>query len=165
MTTLINLKGRIALVVVACIGLGWPDLHAQGMIIETRGGTRSTEMLNSIEILKFTDQFLIVNNNSSTIHSYDIQAIRKIFFDPAASRREKAPVSGKILIYPNPAFDHICINAPAADGTTIQIFSVQGVKILESTITSSDPEIDISQLSPGMYVIRINEQAARFVKQ
>jgi hypothetical protein len=51
MNTLTNMKGRIALVVLAFIIIGRPDLNAQGMVIETRGGNRSVEMLNLIVLI------------------------------------------------------------------------------------------------------------------
>jgi hypothetical protein len=51
----------LAPALVALISTGWQDLHAQGMICETKGGTRTAELLESIKNLKVADRSLIVN--------------------------------------------------------------------------------------------------------
>src|SRR5690554_430703 len=61
--------------------------------------------------------------------------------------------SGKLSFYPNPASDKIYLNGIPLDGGSIQIYSVQG-KLLVSLKTTSS-EIDVSQLSSGIYFIQL----------
>ena len=79
-----------------------------------------------------------------------------------------------ISIYPNPANDYIEINPDAINPTLkrrvdessdIQIFNTLGEIILSVEQTSpSVQRIDISNLSPGMYFIKIGDRVEKFAK-
>jgi len=83
--------------------------------------------------------------------------------------------SGEI-IYPNPATDFITINldrwSPPSRWTPseIEIYDVMGIRI-HSTPSASQPHlnegnlrIDVSNLSPGVYFVKIGDRVEKFVK-
>jgi hypothetical protein len=60
-------------------------------------------------------------------------------------------------IYPNPTSEIINFKIPSEiDKIGIEIFDLSGKKILSAAIDKSNPEADISQLSQGMYIIRVS---------
>ncbi|MBQ3709848.1 MAG: choice-of-anchor J domain-containing protein [Bacteroidales bacterium] len=65
-------------------------------------------------------------------------------------------------VYPNPANDNLHIEGLEADAE-VQFYNSLGMMV--KTITANaDEEINISDLAPGMYVIRCGQQMLRFVK-
>ena len=72
-------------------------------------------------------------------------------------------------IFPNPATDYIEIQPSEgwqpSEGSVIQIFDMLGVNVLSVEQTSSSVQkIDISNLSPSIYFIKIGNRVEKFVK-
>ncbi len=61
----------------------------------------------------------------------------------------------KLEIYPNPAIDRIYIDYTEKQNVKIQIWDVVGECVLQSKLTNSTNEIDISSLSKGIYIIKL----------
>ncbi len=72
----------------------------------------------------------------------------------------------EISIYPNPALDHIYINSSSDEAP--RIFRSDG-SLLERTLQKIDKgfgiQIDISDLDPGLYFLKMGEHTIPFVKQ
>jgi mannan endo-1,4-beta-mannosidase len=64
-------------------------------------------------------------------------------------------------IYPNPISDILNIPPTAALSASIQIFSIEGVKVLESAYNE---KVDISSFSPGIYFLKSGVKLYKFVK-
>ena len=76
----------------------------------------------------------------------------------AVSAAGKEPIEG-LNIYPNPASsDRIYITSKLAETKEVAIFDVLGKKVLQATITGK--ELNISELTPGVYIIKIKEGEA-----
>jgi len=62
-------------------------------------------------------------------------------------------------IYPNPASDHLTIEAPANHivNGSIVIFNIKGQKTLEQTIRGTNIEIDTRNLVNGIYIVQISD--------
>lgn len=65
-------------------------------------------------------------------------------------------VEDVVNIYPNPATDILFIDKLHSDKIQIQIFDLIGNKVLNKTITHNTANIDLTNLSKGMYIITIN---------
>ena len=76
----------------------------------------------------------------------------------------------KISIYPNPASNEIFVSLNASnliENALIEIFDLKGAKIysVSQTLDINKPlKIDLKDLVSGLYFIRINQQAFKFVK-
>ncbi len=79
-----------------------------------------------------------------------------------------------IMLYPDPATDHLILSAPltSAPGTSIVIFDAAGHQVLRRSLATGplvQERMDISALAPGMYslVLRSGERTGvqRFVKE
>jgi len=89
----------------------------------------------------------------------------KLTVDPATTILTAK--AGEVSIYPNPASDYIIVNN-LQDKMTIRIFNLLG-KLVKTTIVSGTEKISVSDLSTGVYIIKLSgkgiETVTRFVKQ
>lgn len=70
-----------------------------------------------------------------------------------------------LQIYPNPSFDVLNLKSQSNNIGEIQICTALGQFVLASDINSQIDELDISMLSPGIYLIKHNNHSYRFVKK
>jgi len=84
------------------------------------------------------------------IHTYDLSTL---------SVTEEKTFSGKV--FPNPAEDYISIPAEEL-GESIEIYNILGEPLLQFT---QSERINISSLPAGVYTLRTNGKAYRFVKK
>ena len=79
-------------------------------------------------------------------------------------------LENSIVIYPNPATDHLNIKVVKVAETTLSvvIYNQTGTKLLKKNYMKSqtvDDQIDISALKSGMYIISICDQAGNCSNQ
>ncbi|PLX05777.1 MAG: hypothetical protein C0596_18975 [Marinilabiliales bacterium] len=65
----------------------------------------------------------------------------------------------KQIVYPNPAHDYIYIENIENNKTQIEVYNSTGQKIIEA---SNMQKIDISSLTPGLYVVKIKTTGSYF---
>ena len=87
------------------------------------------------------------------------------------SRRLKDEDEKLLLVYPNPAYNivQLHVDAEYIDGD-FSIFDMQGRVIFESPIYDLNLTVDVTQLQPGLYFIRVRnpqrkERVSKFIKQ
>jgi len=91
-----------------------------------------------------------------------------ILFSFEAFSQENKPANGNTLhevtiegltIYPNPVSNgKIYISSKSSLEKKIEIFDVLGKKVLETMLTTK--EVNIANLTPGIYIIKIKEKEA-----
>ncbi len=97
-----------------------------------------------------------------------------VFIDRVAIFDEVTPVSVdeaisaesvQWSIYPNPAKETIQIEANGLDllGQRLQVSDIRGSVVKELTISSNQPEIDLTDLPSGYYVLTIGEESTSLV--
>lgn len=65
------------------------------------------------------------------------------------------PLTGEFEIYPNPAGDRLFVKTNHSEMGTIQIINLNGQPLLETALENQVTGIDISNLQPGVYMVRI----------
>ena len=73
-----------------------------------------------------------------------------------------------LSIYPNPATHEVTIGNAGA-GTTLEVYNTVGIRILRTSLKGTKDEVDISNLAPGVYLMRFigrngNQASGRFIK-
>jgi hypothetical protein len=75
------------------------------------------------------------------------------------------PVSATAALYPNPAQDYVIIQVSnALVGTKLSLFNSQGILQKAETILSTHQTIAITDLKPGVYFLKGEGYAERFIK-
>jgi uncharacterized repeat protein (TIGR03803 family) len=69
-----------------------------------------------------------------------------------------------IALYPNPADRHIYMSINEPDRYIVQIYNARGTRLVVSQRVKGE-SLDISYLSPGLYILVINNQRLKFIKR
>lgn len=68
-------------------------------------------------------------------------------------------------IYPNPASDELTIEAPQGRYTRLTITNIVGQQLLQQDIHKPEFDVDVRQLSPGMYFVTMQGEGGSSVKK
>ena len=68
------------------------------------------------------------------------------------------------VIYPNPASNQLIIKSKNHVKQAFSIINLLGEKIVSGTLNGQIEALDISSLSPNIYIIRIDNESVKFVK-
>ncbi|MBE0637343.1 MAG: T9SS type A sorting domain-containing protein [Bacteroidales bacterium] len=65
----------------------------------------------------------------------------------------------KFRLYPNPAHDKVSVHYHASDNCQLSIQTIHGVEVYLTELNSPFTDIDVSSLSPGLYLVKLNNGA------
>ena len=76
------------------------------------------------------------------------------------------PSIGKLIVYPNPTDRQFEFVLPVEAGqATIQLFDVQGKEVLNTTATGEIISVEVDQLTKGMYLLRVANEAGQWTSK
>ncbi len=70
-----------------------------------------------------------------------------------------------IKIFPNPATDQIKVLYENPEEASFQIFNMHGLEVLSLTLNNSLTYVNLSMLSPGPYLVKINSRESSYVQR
>ena len=155
---------KIILTSLILLSISYLKLSAQSMVVETTNGDLISENLVSIENLKFPNHIMVLRKSDNSTRSFSLLTTKKLYFSPESVSSVVSTDIQEIAVYPNPSVDFIRIENAPVEETNVAIYSVNGTIILQKTISSSDNEINVSQLQAGLYIIKMNTQTIKFIK-
>jgi hypothetical protein len=98
-----------------------------------------------------------------------VDNIRKLIFPDNQDPIEEGGINPvkmdvkKISIYPNPTNNLLRIANAPAERVVIAIFSINGQLLMRKEVNASEP-VDVSRLTQGFYLIKINNTTLKFNK-
>ena len=125
----------------------------------------------------FAGAATVVAKNTTTQNNYSIQLpvtnhsmfyrLKMLDSDGKFSYSNVALVTGAcsnpVSVYPNPITDKIYING--AIGSPYAIFDIKGSKLREGQLSKTTEVLNLQELRPGIYFIRLNGQSLKLIKQ
>ncbi len=84
-------------------------------------------------------------------------------YDPNASIPEIEEVS--YTVYPNPSKDIVYITSSSSTSLNCTIYSLSGQKLMEKKANGSSTSINLSSFDSGMYLLKVNDQAKKILKE
>lgn len=107
---------------------------------------------------------LIVSQDKSGENYYDIYSVSGVL-----SLQQQEMLVSKGFVYPNPTSNMININNPITDGESgsLKIFTVSGTKVMEQSVNRNEKTIrlDVTGLSSGTYIYKVNNHSGKFIKK
>jgi hypothetical protein len=150
-------------------GTGVFRTMAQGLVIQSLDGTEDIRLLCTLQNFTFSNGNLLLSGISGSTDSYSISTIRRIYFVNVPTAIENNTTdnnTGTVSLFPNPASTTITLqNLPGEDQVDVAIYRMDGVTIMRTQISADDNSIDISKLPGGLYILTVNGQALRFIRQ
>jgi polyhydroxybutyrate depolymerase len=70
----------------------------------------------------------------------------------------------QVVIYPNPTSSKINLSLNFYDDLNYELFTATGNKLIFGTIKSSNQEIDLSNLPPNVYFLKLGNQVYKILK-
>lgn len=137
---------------------------SQTMVIQKTDGTEISEdisLLQNFTLPSYSLQLLFSNQQTQSFSLADIQ---KIYFQNVVSAQQ-VDAQSDISIYPNPVSTQLYIKNIPDGGASLQLYKLDGQLVNSYNITSSEAPIDMTQMSVGMYLLKINNQGFKIIKK
>ena len=151
------------LLTVLTLGLFF-KLSAQSiqMTIYMNDGTEQMYYMSESDRVFFEDNKWLVVEIAPTAKSdrYLLSEIRKVVCSETEGMIEEGDVS--VFLSPNPVHDAFMIHN-LGDRQTVSIYALDG-RLLKTLEASSDQSIDISDLTIGLYLVKIHSRTLKIIK-
>jgi len=106
---------------------------------------------------------LIVSEDHGSDNAFDVYGL-----PGTLSVLQQSILPATSFAYPNPSSNKINIGNPLLDGENgiIKVFAANGAKVMEQEVSAAQKTItlDISQLSKGTYIYKVNNHTNKFIK-
>lgn len=149
----------LAFFLTTCAG----SMVGQSILIETLGGETHTELLSNIQNLHFATGDLVLQLNNGAQTTFALSGLKKLRFDTSigiADQRKE-----KLSVIPNPAVASIRLEGLPENARNLSVFTPDGRLVLKQVIESKSPVINISDINAGIYILNIDGQIVKFIKQ
>lgn len=64
-------------------------------------------------------------------------------------------LGSQVVVYPNPAYDYVHLNAADPDGMTYALYDLSGGRLRSAQLSSCNTIIPVYDLSPGIYLVKL----------
>ena len=133
---------------------------AQQILIEKGGNTETVEF-NNLDKITFSSDTVKILQTNGTEFTASMGEIERIHFSNYSSIDEVGVQKENIFNYISN--DCIAINCNAGD--IVRIYNIIGNQLMCVRQKSANSIISIADLPQGIYIIKINDQTAKFVKR
>lgn len=133
---------------------------AQQILIEKGGNTETVEF-NNLDKITFSGTTVKILQTNGTETSASMGEIERIHFSNYSSIDEIGVQKENIFNY----ISNDCITINCNAGDIVRIYNIIGNQLMCVRQKSDNSIISIANLPQGIYIIKINDQTAKFVKR
>lgn len=155
-----------ALFLFALFGTGVMNVQSQTVSLEIKKWDNSNISIdvNSLRKITFESGNVILNYQTGNVDNVQTSSIRKLVFTSVTGINNLHVDGNSMFVYPNPGIDYISLkNLPAGD-LSVAIYTLCGNQVMNLLHYSNTDQINISELTKGVYIIKVNNQALKFLK-
>jgi hypothetical protein len=132
------------------------------LIVEYKDFSQEIFSVTSNDLLYFDDENMYISNEA-TPATIPLGSIKKVYFETSLSTGNNITENdNEISIYPNPCRNVINIHHNLSTEITIEIYTLSGILLLRDEFANK--QIDIGTLSPGIYLLKVNNKVLKFCK-
>lgn len=161
-----KIKFTFALLLLALLGVGVMNVQSQTVSLDIKKWDSSDKSidLNNLRKITFGGGNLILSYHVGSDENIVTSSIRNMVFTSITGINDLKTDAKSMLVYPNPGVDFISLkNVPTGD-LNLVIYSICGNQIINLQHYTNDNQINISRLTKGIYIIKVNNQALKFTK-
>ena len=154
------------LIIISLLLVAIVTVAETALIIKPLAGEEQANALEKIGYIKVTQDSLFVFNHSdfllSKIAIKDVRHIR--YGEPNdATGIDGVQVTTTCRVYPNPTMDRLIIDN--ANCEKVYIFDLNGRLLRTTPINGERTSINVTSLPQGDYLLLLNNQTIKFIKQ
>ena len=137
------------------------QMMATNLVLLKSDGSQQLQDIASIgKWVYLGDDLQLLSHNGEVLAQEPLMSIRKITFTESSVPSSTENItSAHIVIYPNPTQDVLIING--IEVQVLRVFDLQG-HLLK---TEKGTQINVSNLSEGIYLLQLGTQVVRFIKK
>ncbi|HEY6913338.1 MAG TPA: T9SS type A sorting domain-containing protein [Paludibacter sp.] len=161
------MKRRLLFTLMLTIFLGLSITKSQSqsnLILRFTDGSEKGSALSSLTKITFSGTNMLLSYTDGTTGTFDESSVSKMIFGVVSAVGPVVGNDSKLVLYPNPATDYISVKNAAEEAMNYTIYGLDGAALISSNLLSASQQIDISALKKGFYVIKVNNQAMKFLK-
>lgn len=146
-------------------GISIMQIQSQTSSLELKkwDGTDKSIELNTLRKITFSGSNLILNYQTGSTESIVTSDIRKFTFG-SFTGVDEILASNELCIFPNPSSDYIILKNVSEGELNISIYSINGTLIMNANLSDVNQQIDVRQLTKGIYLIKTNAKVLKFIK-
>lgn len=131
--------------------------------IRTKNGLEESFATSEIRKITFSENEIRVVNFNNTITTLSFSDLNKMYFTGFTSEIAETTNNTKYYIYPNPTKDFVRLVIPESEVSTAFIYNLAGKLLIKKTVSIDDNEIDISNLSVGIYLLKFGNKTDKLI--
>lgn len=163
-----NLKQRLFLILVMCSWLKISAEEHNTLRVVMLSGQETAYALSLIGRIEFSaDSLFLVSNQGIILGRENKDSVQNIAFrtDSTTTDISEVKIGNSIQIYPNPVLQTLIIKG-AKTNEVIRIYSLNGNLIASAIVYDEQHSaIDVSGLPVGQYILQVNTQVMKLIKQ
>lgn len=135
------------------------------ILLNFKNQNPKTFLFSTLTKITFSNSLIVFNLQNATTESYALTDVSKLTFDSNTGVNDVILTNNELSIYPNPVKSIVFIKGLNEKTTLISIYKMNGMLVFKSNINDIDSSIDLSKLSSGLYLAKINNQTFKISKQ
>lgn len=130
--------------------------------INNPDGTAKEISLNELKKITFQDSGMNLMYVNASNELFSLTAIQSMIFTTSTS--VVSAIEPLLTVYPNPAISYISLKNLLTTNEPALIYSATGTLLKNVDASLASRRIDVSDLSRGIYFVRVNNQTLKFIK-
>lgn len=136
---------------------------SQRVVIKTKTGTENSSSITDVGHFKFGSDSLQIKLKNGQRIPFNLNDVAQIYFS-STTPTAHVSIEKSISIYPNPATNVIFLNAGSKNNfIKYQLLDFNG-HVIRQASTFTDSPISVADLTPGLYIIKLNEVSQKWIK-
>ncbi|MFT3980206.1 MAG: T9SS type A sorting domain-containing protein [Ferruginibacter sp.] len=155
----------------ASVDLYWKtgsEINASHFIVERSADGLQYEAIGQVAALNSSNGGSYSYTDVNPLNGINYYRLKEVDINGSYTYSEVVTVTREaytnIVIAPNPASDYFKISSSSQEVLKLAIYTTAGQQVTAGSYRSGD-QVNISKLSPGMYIVIINSKAYKLIKQ
>jgi hypothetical protein len=145
------------------IGAAIAELSAQNkMVLHFTNNSQTVLDISAVRKLNFNNNNLVLNYQNGTTATYAVSEISKMLFATISGIIDEPEQNTDIILYPNPASSIVYLKN--TDSKVVEIYNMTGACVV-ATELDINSSVNISALSQGFYLLKVNNKVLKFTKR
>jgi hypothetical protein len=122
-------------------------------------------LINTIDKITFSGDSMIVKNRDLSVSTFLYPDIDHLTFGLYSGTSIVTTDLSTTAVFPNPASKYILLLHPPEGELNIVIYGLDGIELIRKKLMNGMQQIDINDLAKGLYILKVNNNTYKFLKQ